>query len=175
MSYLPTVNIRLQTCRRFLAEWAGALSPLPPIFQSKNEGGAGVLAANSAALFRFWLMDREEQVRLHHRFNEWLEEQAQRRQQPPFNWTLEETVENLSRSRKIMVYGFVYRDLERTLGVAAVNESLGAAALWSFGELPQLEQYKLIAHVEKRHAEQCRIDEQAADALSRIFAYRSAA
>lgn len=175
MSFHPTINIRLQTCRRFLAEWAGALSPMPPIYQSRNEGGAGVLSANSAALFRLWLMDRDQQVRLHHSFNEWLEDQAQRRQQPPFNWTLEETVENLSRSRKIMTFGFVYRDLERTVGVAAVNECLGAAALWSFGEMARLEQYKVIAHVEKRHAEQCEIDEQAVDALQRIYGYRAAA
>jgi len=170
MSIPPILTARPQTCRRFLADWAGALTPPAPIFLSKSEGGAGVLAANSASLFRLSLMDRQEQVRLHHHFNDWLDEQAQVRQASPYNWTLEETIEHLSRARKILVFGFVYRDLERHIGVRDVNESLAAAALWSFGQLEEEHQDALVDHVEARHAEQCVIDEQALDCLQRIYA-----
>ena len=165
----PSLNIRPQTCRRFLADWAGALAPTPRIFLSKAEGGAGVLSANSAALFRLGLMSFSQREKLHHAFNEWLEQQAQIKQEVPWCWTLEETIENLSRPRKVMAFGFVYRDLERNVGIADVNESLAAAALWSFGELSQEEQRALVDHVEKRHAQQCEIDEQAVEALQRIY------
>lgn len=165
----PIINIRPQTCRRFLADWAGSLQPTARVFLSKAEGGSGVLSANSAALFRLGLMSRVERVDLHHRFNDWLEKQAKTKQAPPLCWTLEETIENLSRPRKVMVFGFVYRDLERNVGATDVNESLAAAALWSFGQLPEPEQQALVSHVEKRHAEQCEIDEQAIRALQRIY------
>ena len=164
-----TTSPRTQACRRLNAKWVCTLFPTPPIFNGKDAGGAGALAANSAALFRLILLSSVELEELARQFDEWLTAKADRRQAPPFNWSAEDTLRVLSGRRQMLVFGFVYRAVDRQIGADRVNEMLGAAALWSFGRLPETDQLALVRHVERRHADQRTTDEAAAQTLERIF------
>ncbi len=158
-----------EPCKRFRAKWVCSLFPTPDIFGPRESGGVGILAANSAALFRLTLLSSEELAKLDRRFNKWLGLKLKEKQGPPTCWSEEDALAVIEGERQLLVYAWVYREVDRRLGTDAVYDPLGAAALWSFSKQRRMQQLSLVQHVHRRYAEQRVCDEQASEVINRLL------
>ncbi len=169
MSSSDAITLRVRHCERFDAEWACALFPTPEIYKPRSKGGVGVLTGNSAALYRLVRMDDDGLDELIDRFNRWLDEKLIEKQSMPLNMSYRDARRLLAGRRKLQVYGYVYREVDRYVGEADVNALLGAAALWAYARLPRDEQLALADEADARFEQQQRIDAEAIVALHKIM------
>jgi len=158
-----------EPCKRFCARWVCSLFPTPDIFGPRNSGGVGVLAANSAALFRLTLLSSEEMDKLQRRFNKWLGLKLKEKQGPPTCWSEQDAMTVLQGERLLLVYAWVHREVDRRIGTDHIYDPLGAAGLWSFSKLRRMQQLSLVQHVHHRYTQQRMYDEQAGMIMNRIM------